>query len=502
MTVPTLDPTGAPTAPPVADAPASPRAARARRSPWRTALRRFARHRVAVVSAVFLLLVVFAAIFARALSGHDPNAIDLFATRAAPGGDHLLGTDTTGRDVLSRLLYAGRVSLGVGLASAAIAVVIGTVLGSIAGLLGGWVDAVVMRLADVFMSFPSLVVMVVLAGILGPSVITMVIAIGLFQWPACGRLVRGVTLSLREQEFVLAARSTGAGPLWLVSRHIIPATLPPVSVVATLAVAQAIALEATMSFLGLGVQPPAASWGNMLTDAQSLTVIRYRAVAVAAAGHRGRAHRARRQLHRRRPARRRGSEAVMTPTQRNAVDATALDTTAADTTAVDRGEPLLRIDGLTVDFHIDGGVVHAVSDVSLSVWAGEIVAVVGESGSGKSVTAMSVLRLLREPPARTLAGTITFRGRDLRALTASQLRAIRGGPVGMIFQDPMTDPEPGAHRRARRSPRRYCCTSSAGTSGRPGPGRWSCWRWSGYPTRRSGRSSTRTSSPAGCGSGR
>ncbi|MEV0714191.1 ABC transporter permease [Asanoa sp. NPDC050611] len=248
--------------------------AAAGRSPARAALRRFRRHPAALVSLVFIALVVLAAIFARPLSGHDPNAIDLLNARSGPSGAHLLGTDSTGRDVLSRLLFAGRISLGVGIASAAIAVVVGTLLGSIAGLLGGWVDGLVMRLADVFMSFPSLVVIVVVAGILGPSVLTMVIAIGLFQWPVCGRIVRGVTLSLREQEFVLAARATGAGPLWLMRKHIIPAALPPVSVVATLAVAQAIALEATLSFLGLGVQPPAASWGNMLTDAQSLTVIR------------------------------------------------------------------------------------------------------------------------------------------------------------------------------------------------------------------------------------
>jgi peptide/nickel transport system permease protein len=245
-----------------------------RRSPWRAGLRRFAHHRVAVASAVFLFLVVVVAIFAGPISGHDPNATDLFATRAAPSGDHLLGTDPTGRDVLARLLFAGRISIGVGVASALLAVVLGTLLGSVSGLLGGAVDAVVMRVADVFMSFPSLVVMVVIAGVLGPSVVTMVIAIGLFQWPVCGRIVRGVTLSLREHEYVLASRATGAGPLWLMTRHIIPATLPPISVAATLAVAQAIGLEATMSFLGLGVQPPAASWGNMLTDAQSLTVVR------------------------------------------------------------------------------------------------------------------------------------------------------------------------------------------------------------------------------------
>jgi peptide/nickel transport system permease protein len=243
-------------------------------SPWRSGRRRFRRHPAAVIGVVFLLIVVLAAIFARPLSGHDPNAIDLLHARAAPSRGHLLGTDSTGRDVFSRLLFAGRISLGVGIASAGLAVFLGTVLGGLAGLLGGWVDSLVMRLADVFMSFPSLVVIVVVSGILGPSVLTMIIAIGLFQWPICGRIVRGVTLSLREQEYVLASRATGAGSLWLMRSHIMPAALPPISVAATLAVAQAVGLEATLSFLGLGVQPPAASWGNMLTDAQSLTVIR------------------------------------------------------------------------------------------------------------------------------------------------------------------------------------------------------------------------------------
>jgi peptide/nickel transport system permease protein len=249
-------------------------APRGPRTPWHTGLRRFRRHPAAVASVVFLLLVVVAAVFARPLSGHDPNAIDLLAARAAPSGDHWLGTDPTGRDVFARVLFAGRISLGVGVASAGFAIVLGTLLGCLAGLLGGWVDGLVMRLADVFMSFPSLVVIVVLAGVLGPSVLTMILAIGLFQWPICGRIVRGVTLSLREQEYLLASRATGAGPLWLMTRHIIPAALPPISVASTLAVAQAIGLEATLSFLGLGVQPPAASWGNMLTEAQSLTVIR------------------------------------------------------------------------------------------------------------------------------------------------------------------------------------------------------------------------------------
>lgn len=243
------------------------------RSPGRMALRRFLRHKLAIVGVVVLLLVVLATVFAPLLTGHDPLKVDLSQVRQPTGGEHLLGTDGSGRDVYARLLYAGRVSLLVGVFSALLAVVVGTVLGAVAGILGGWVDALIMRAADVFLSFPVLVVMIVIAGILGPSITTMVIAIGLFTWPRAGRVVRGVTLSLREREYVQAAQAFGARTRWLVIHHVVPAVLGSVVVVATIAVADGILLEASLSFLGLGVQPPQPSWGNMLTDAQRLTVI-------------------------------------------------------------------------------------------------------------------------------------------------------------------------------------------------------------------------------------
>lgn len=243
------------------------------RSPARMAVRRFLRHRLAVAGLVVLVLIVLATVFAGVLSGHDPTKVDLSQVRQAPSAEHWLGTDGSGRDVLARLLHAGRVSLLVGVLSSLLAVVLGTLLGAVAGIVGGWVDSTIMRAADVFLSFPVLVVMVVIAGILGPSVTTMVVAIGVFSWPTAGRVVRGVTLSLREQEFIEAARALGADTRWLVTRHVVPAVLGQVVVVATLAVATGILLEASLSFLGLGVQPPQPSWGNMLTDAQRLTVI-------------------------------------------------------------------------------------------------------------------------------------------------------------------------------------------------------------------------------------
>jgi ABC-type dipeptide/oligopeptide/nickel transport system permease subunit len=252
--------------------PVTPAAVR-RRSPRGLALRRFVRNRLALAGACVLVTVVAASVCAPVLTAYDPTGVDLMSFRQPPSGTHWLGTDSSGRDVLSRLLHAGRVSLGVGVSSALVAIVLGTVLGAVSGLAGGLVDGAIMRCADIVLSFPSLVVILVVAGILGPSVTTLVLAIGVFGWPTAGRVVRGVTLSLREQEFVHAARAVGASGWWLIRRHIVPAALAPVTVVGTLMVAQAILLEAALSFLGLGVQPPQASWGNMLNDAQNLTLV-------------------------------------------------------------------------------------------------------------------------------------------------------------------------------------------------------------------------------------
>jgi peptide/nickel transport system permease protein len=254
-------------------APAAVSAGSARRSPARLALRRFGRNRAAVTASVVLALVVLAAVFAPLIARYSPDQVDLNALTSPPSAQHWLGTDTSGRDIFARTLYAGRVSLLVGGLAALVSIVIGTLLGAVAGLSGTSVDMVIMRLADIVLSFPSIVVMIVLAGLLGPSIEMLVIAIGVTHWPQTCRLVRGVTLEIREMEYVSAARAAGARTWWLIRKHVIPASLPPVIVTATLAVATAVLLEATMSFLGLGVQPPQASWGNMLTDAQSLTLI-------------------------------------------------------------------------------------------------------------------------------------------------------------------------------------------------------------------------------------
>jgi peptide/nickel transport system permease protein len=242
-------------------------------SPLRLAARKFRRHRLAVAGLVFVGILVLLAVLAPLISPHDPNAANAAATRNPPSAAHWLGTDSVGRDVLSRLLYGARVSLTVAFAATLSSVGLGTALGLLAGLLGGWVDMVIMRLVDVFLSFPGLVVLILLVAILGPGMATIILVITVFGWPGECRLVRQLTLSIKEMDFVLAARATGSRSLRIMYRHVLPHVLPPLTVVVALTAGEMILLETALSFLGLGVTQPQASWGSMLQDAQSLTVL-------------------------------------------------------------------------------------------------------------------------------------------------------------------------------------------------------------------------------------
>jgi peptide/nickel transport system permease protein len=236
--------------------------------------RRYKRHVPAMISSVVLLGLVLMAIFAPQVTNScDPYETHLKDFRAAPSVRFPLGTDTLGRDVFCRLVYAGRVSLSVGLVAVSISLLIGTALGLLAGYAGGPVDAFIMRLSDIVLSFPSLMIIIVIVSVIGPSVYNVMLVIGLLSWPAVSRLVRGNVLSLREQDFVIAARSVGVPGSRVAFRHILPNTIAEVVVAGTFGMATAILIEAGLSFLGLGVQPPMASWGNMLIDAQSLTIL-------------------------------------------------------------------------------------------------------------------------------------------------------------------------------------------------------------------------------------
>jgi peptide/nickel transport system permease protein len=237
------------------------------------AIRRFVRHKLAMFGLVVMLLLILSAIFADWIVPYSPTTQDLRNLRKTPGISHLLGTDGVGRDVLARVIHAGRISLSVGLVSVSISMLIGILIGAVAGFMGGATDMILMRLTDMVMAFPSLVIIITVASVLGPSVYNAMLVIGLLTWPSVARLVRGQFLSLREQQFVLAARSIGVSKWSIAFKHIFPNTISSITVAVTFGVASAILMEATLSFLGMGVQAPTPSWGNMLRDAQALNVL-------------------------------------------------------------------------------------------------------------------------------------------------------------------------------------------------------------------------------------
>lgn len=224
---------------------------------------------VAVV-VLFLLVAVAAPLLGR----FDPSRIDLLHALEAPSAAHWLGTDAQGRDVWARLLYGTRVSLLVGLASQGLALSIGVVLGLVAGYRGRWTDEVIMRLADVTLAFPSLLLLIAMAAAFEPSLTVVCVVIGVVGWAGMARLVRGQVMVVRELDYIQAMRALGAGDPRIVWRHVLPNVIAPVVIAATLGIAGAIMAEAALSFLGLGVQPPTPSWGAMIADGRDLSQLR------------------------------------------------------------------------------------------------------------------------------------------------------------------------------------------------------------------------------------
>lgn len=236
-------------------------------------LRRFLRHALAVAGLALFIPIVALSVLAPIVTTHDPNRGELRAVREGPSEEHWLGTDLIGRDVWTRVVYGSRVSLSVGVLAVTLYVTIGTVLGALSGFFGGFIDQVIMRVTESIMSLPSLLLVIVFVSVVGPSLTSVILVIGLLGWPGVCRIVRGQFMFLRDQEFVSAARVIGASPLRIMFRHMLINTLAPLTVVATFGIATAILLEASLSFLGLGVRPPTASWGGMLNEAQSPTVL-------------------------------------------------------------------------------------------------------------------------------------------------------------------------------------------------------------------------------------
>ncbi len=238
-------------------------------SPGRRFTRRFFKHKLALTGLVVLLLLALAAILAPVITHGAPDTQDftIIGTPTAPSQAHLMGTDELGRDSLTRVLYGARVSLTVGLVSALIATFLGTLIGALSGYYGGALDTFLMRLTDVVLSIPLLPLVILLSGLLRPSVTLLVCIIGGLGWMGTARLVRGQFLSLREREYVEASRALGGSANRVMFRHILPNAIGPIVVSTTLAVGSAIMLESALSFLGLGVQPPTPTWGNLLNNA-------------------------------------------------------------------------------------------------------------------------------------------------------------------------------------------------------------------------------------------
>jgi len=215
-----------------------------------------------------MALIVALVVFAPWVTSFDPNEIDLKFRLQPPGSANIMGTDELGRDVFTRILYGGRISLLIGISAMAVSVIVGILVGAVAGYFGGRIDSILMRLVDVFISFPGLFLLIMLASFLGTSVVTIIFVIGILSWMRVARLVRANFLTVKERDFIVAARALGVSGRRIVLQHLLPNSLGPVIVAATISVSFAILTESALSYLGMGIQPPQATWGNMLRFAQ------------------------------------------------------------------------------------------------------------------------------------------------------------------------------------------------------------------------------------------
>lgn len=236
-------------------------------------MKKFMKNKLALMGLIIIIALILISILAPFLTKYDISATDLYNIRSAPSTEHILGTDEVGRDVFARLLYGGRVSILVGVTSMVVQLVIGVTLGAIAGFYGGIIDKIIMRIIDIIMCFPFFVIAISIAAIVGPSVYNLIFIIGVLMWPNIARIVRAEILSLKEEEYIMAARLLGLNRREIIVKHLLPNVMSPILVAATLSIANGILTEASLSFLGMGVKLPQPSWGNMLVSAQNMAVL-------------------------------------------------------------------------------------------------------------------------------------------------------------------------------------------------------------------------------------
>ena len=399
---------------------------------------RLKRNQLAVFGLILVIVIALIALAAPLLPLPDPNATHP-ADRLLPpfSKGHWLGTDQLGRDLLSRLVWGARVSLAVGLVATTVAAVFGSLIGLVAGFYGRITDTVLMRGIDMLMAFPYLLLALAIVAVLGPGLLNAMYAIAIVNIPFFARAVRGSTISLRNQEFVDAARLSGLGNARLLAVEIFPNVLPIIVITCSTTIGWMILETAGLSFLGLGAQPPQADLGSMLGDGRKLIttaphvatipglLILLVVIGVNLLGD--------------------GLRDVLDPRLKSGAGGSAQAAVAAKPPA-EKAEPvqeaLLQASHLSTYFFVGDQTYKAVDDVSFTVAPGEALGIIGESGSGKSVTALSIMGLIPSPPGRIVSGSIHFRGEDMVTAPLPKLQAIRGNRIAYIFQDPMTSLNP------------------------------------------------------------
>lgn len=410
--------------------------------PRRTNGRRASFLAITVPAATVLACLAFCAVFADWITPYDPLKQNLMQALQGPSATHWLGTDDLGRDVLSRLIVGCRIAIIAAAEATSIALILGVPIGLFVGYRGGWWDWVVMRVVEAIMSIPGIMVAIVIIAILGAGLHRAMIALGILFSTSFLRLARGVVLTEREEVYVKSARVVGASDGRILLRHIFPNIAPPLIVQVTLTVGAVLLAEAGLSFIGLGVQPPNASWGTMLNTAASfmeldwflaippgiaivLTVLSINLLGDVLRDSIGR-----------------GIAVAVDP----AVAVARFDTAAQPTedgapaSESDEGS-VLRVERLQVVVSAADGEVPVITDLSFGIARGETLGLVGESGSGKTITSLAILGLIGAA-GRSTHGTITLDGTELRSLSPDQMREVRGNEVAMVFQDPTTSLNP------------------------------------------------------------
>ncbi|AVX03624.1 oligopeptide transport system permease protein OppC [Maritalea myrionectae] len=395
------------------------------------------RNRLAGLGAVVLTFILLLALLTPILPLPDPDITATGDRFMPPFSDgHLLGTDHLGRDLLSRLMWGTRLSLAVGAAAALIAAFIGSTIGIVAGFLSGRTDNVIMRLVDMLMAFPYILLALAIVAALGPGLINALIAVAAVNIPFFARNIRGVTVGLANKEFVDAARLSGMSNIQIILSEILPNVLPVIVIAMSTTVGWMILETAGLSFLGLGSQPPQADLGSMLGEARAALItsphtsivpgimIFLIVMSINLLGD--------------------GVRDAIDPRLKSGALSRPLPATIVERkeTPPVASDDLLALQDLRTEFHVGDRTYKAVGGVSLKVNKGECLGIIGESGSGKSVTALSVMGLVASPPGKIVGGAVSFQGNDLVGASYDELRELRGDRVAYIFQDPLSTLHP------------------------------------------------------------